>query len=141
MKIDRDVPVEPVEPTRLQRLLARAVGTNDIAQVHEVRLREVDAYAEDEHPVVVLIPIGNVIGVAIVPNHQPVKDSDIVFVSASAFGNALPALGFTVRGPVSYVVPPAMGTPDSPEFTEAVRRVIAQDLAIRPPKETPSEQG
>lgn len=122
---------EPVEPSRLQRLFAKALTRNDVEQVHQIVLREVDAYAEDRVPCVVLIPIGGVIGVAIVKEGEWPRDEDIVFVSASAFGNALPALGFTVSGPVSYIHPPTKDPVVGPVINDAtLREMVRHELAL-----------
>lgn len=88
-----------------QRLIAEAHGF-DYQQVHQITLREVDAYAEDNVPCVTFIPIGNVIGVAVHRQDELIKDSNIVFVAAAAFGNTLPALGFTAVGPTVSIVAP-----------------------------------
>ena len=84
-----------------------------VSQVHEITLRTEDPNAEVETMRVVrLVPIGNVIGIAITNASEVAKDADFVFVSASALGNAIPALGFTgaVRpADTLVIVPPGDG--------------------------------
>jgi hypothetical protein len=77
-----------------QRVIAMTNASHDVEQVHEIRFREADAYAEDDGRVVVVVPIGPILGIAIVNEHDPVKDADLVFISAQALALALPALGF-----------------------------------------------
>jgi hypothetical protein len=123
---------EPIDPTRLQRLLAKALGVTEVHQVHQIVLREVDAYADDKDVgCVVLFPIGGVLGIAIVKEGEWPRDEDIVFVSASAFGNALPALGFTVRGPVSYIIPPGNEAPPEPRAEALVKLTVEDDEHLR----------
>jgi hypothetical protein len=86
---------------------ARALlaGNDDIKAVYEITLRDVDRF--DEAPrLLTLIPIGSVIGVAVHDFGTRPKDEEIVFVAASALGNALPALGFTATGPAVSIVAP-----------------------------------
>ena len=97
-----NVPQGTVDAARA--LLAEANQLN-VHQVHEVVLRDIDAN-EDDPRVLHLIPLGAVIGVVVTKANEPVKDEDILFVSASALGNAMPALGFTARTPATYLVPP-----------------------------------
>ena len=67
-----------------------------VDQVHEIVLRGEDANEDPETARVVrFVPIGGVIGIAITPHGEMAKDADFVFVSARAFGSAIPALGFT----------------------------------------------
>ena len=97
-----------------QRLLAEATSL-EVRQVHEITLREVDAYAEDNVPVVTFIPIGGVIGIAVHRQDELIKDSDIVFVWAGAFANMLPALGFTAAGPAVAIISPADARGSKPD--------------------------
>jgi copper oxidase (laccase) domain-containing protein len=95
------------EGTRLaaQALLAEA-NRSFVEQVHQIVLRDVDAN-EDKPRLLTLMPLGDVIGVAITEDGVFPQDKDILFVSASAFGNCLPALGFTGRAPAFFLVPPS----------------------------------
>ena len=65
-----------------------------IRQVHQITLRDADDN-EDQPKLVTFVPIGNIIGIAVHPHGTVPADADFVFVSAEAFGNMLPALGFT----------------------------------------------
>lgn len=77
-------------------LLAEMQTVKSVTQVHEICLRSEDFNEDPETPIVHFVPIGNVIGIAIAPPDVIPKDSDFVFVSAHAFGNMIPALGFTI---------------------------------------------
>lgn len=94
-------------------LLAAGEKYGYVTQVYEVVLRDHDSNADPEEArKVYLVPIGSTIGVAVVTGRERPKDADFAFVSAAAFGNALPALGFTVAvRPVgaSYLVSPEDG--------------------------------
>ena len=96
------VPQGTVDAAR--SLLAAGEGLH-VNQVNDISLREIDSN-EDNPTVVVLIPIGSVLGVVITKQNSTYEDKDIVFVSMSALGNCLPALGFSVKGPVAYIIPP-----------------------------------
>ena len=99
-----------------QRVLAKTNAHHDVEQVHEIRFREADAMEDEPDRVVVVCPIGPILGIAIVHESDPVKDADWVFISAQALALALPALGFVgwrgdgvgVSGPrVAVETPPA----------------------------------
>lgn len=96
------VPKGTVDAAR--SLLAAGEGLH-VNQVHDITLRDIDA-DEDNPSMLVLIPLGGVLGVAIRKGDEIIEDKDILFVSMSALGNCLPALGFSVRGPVAYIIPP-----------------------------------
>ncbi len=91
-------------------LLAEANKDRYVTQAYEVVLREADNNAAPEDcRKVYLIPLGPVIGVAVVRGDARPQDADIAFISAAALGTALPALGFTLAArPVEmgYIVPP-----------------------------------
>jgi len=70
--------------TAAQRILAEGNSLN-YDQVHEITLREVDAYVEDNFKVVTFIPIGGIIGIATHRKDEVIQDSDIVFVGPSVF--------------------------------------------------------
>ena len=74
-------------------------GTGNIDQVYEIVLRSHDGNEDEaEARKVYFVPIGPVIGIAIVRGTSRPVDEDFIFVSASAFGNVLPALGFRFVG-------------------------------------------
>ncbi len=77
----------------------------NVDQVHSIQLRERDANDPDAK-VLHLIPIGGVLGVAILPDGQWPKDEDLTFYSMAALGSCLPALGFKAVTPVTYIVAP-----------------------------------
>ena|ERR1035437_2150127 len=77
-----------------QKLVAEG-QRNNVNQVHEIVLRDVDAYqSEEKLRVLTLIPIGEVVGVAIHPANRKPTDAEILFISVHALGSSLPALGF-----------------------------------------------
>ena len=87
----------------------------NVDQVYSIQLRERDAN-DDEAKVLHLIPIGGVLGVAILPQGTAPKDEDLTFYSMEAFANCLPALGFKTVTPRAYVVSPA-GVGETPATT------------------------
>jgi len=99
--------------TAAQRILAEGNSLN-YDQVHEITLREVDAYVEDNFKVVTFIPIGGIIGIATHRKDEVIQDSDIVFVGASAFSHLFSALGFIAATPAIAIIPPRSGVIKSP---------------------------
>jgi hypothetical protein len=85
----------------------------NVDQVYSIQLRERDAN-DAEAMVLHLIPIGGVLGVAVMPQGQAPKDEDMTFYSMAAFGNCLQALGFKAVRPGAIVVPPT-GVGETPE--------------------------
>ena len=85
-----------------------------VRQVYEIVLRDHEHSVDDtEARKVYLVPIGGVIGIAVVRGTERPKDEDFCFVSAAAFGNTLPALGFTWlmdAPPRLSIVPPKGNT-------------------------------
>jgi hypothetical protein len=77
----------------------------NVDQVYSIQLRERDANDPDSK-VLHLIPIGGVLGVAIMPQGTAPKDEDLTFYSMAALGNCLPALGFTAVAPTAVLIAP-----------------------------------
>jgi hypothetical protein len=110
--VNYKVPQGTVDAAR--SLLADLNGMN-VDQVHSIQIRDRDGN-QDEPKVLHLIPIGSVLGVAILPDGQWPKDEEITFVSMEAFANCLPALGFKTVTPRAYIVSPA-GVGETPSVT------------------------
>ncbi len=91
-----------------RELLAKGGASYNVHQAESIILRDADP--NEENPRLLhLIPLGSVVGIAITPFNTLPQDKDIIFVAASALGNALPAMGFTVAyQPMtqSYIMPP-----------------------------------
>jgi hypothetical protein len=97
------------------RTLLAEFNHQNVDQVYSIQLRERDAN-DAEAMVLHLIPIGGVLGVAIMPQGQAPKDEDLTFYSMAALGQCLPALGFRAATPVAYLVPPTgVGEEPSPQ--------------------------
>ena len=95
--------------TSLQRAAQRILKAGDghwAHQADEIVIREADGNEENPR-LVFIIPLGNVIGFAVVRGTERPKDEDIAFVSAHAVASALPAMGF-MAAPGSFVGPAAL---------------------------------
>ena len=101
-----DIPKGTIDAARM--LLGEATQLN-VHQVHDITLRDIDAYQENPR-VLVLIPLGGTLGVAIRKDDEELEDKDILFVSMAALGNCLPALGFTLVPVAGYIIPPKDAT-------------------------------
>jgi hypothetical protein len=110
--VNGKVPQGTVDAARA--LLAEFSHMN-VDQVHSIQLRERDANDPDGM-ILHLIPIGGVLGVALLPEGQWPKDEELSFYSMEAFANCLPALGFKAVTPRAYVVSPA-GVGETPSAT------------------------
>jgi hypothetical protein len=96
------------------RTLLADLNHMNVDQVHSIQLRERDANDPDGK-VLHLVPIGAVLGVAILPDGQWPKDEDLTFYSMAALGSCLPALGFRVVRPGAFIVSPGDGAPYAPK--------------------------
>jgi hypothetical protein len=97
------------------RALLAEFNHMNIDQVHSIQLRERDANDTDGK-ILHLIPIGSVLGVALLPEGQWPKDEELTFYSMEAFASCLPALGFKAVSPTTYIISPA-GVGDTPSAT------------------------
>jgi hypothetical protein len=88
------------------RALLAEFNHMNIDQVYSIQLRERDSN-DDEAKVLHLIPIGGVLGVAILPQGQAPKDEELTFFSMEGLASCLPALGFKTVTPRAYIVSPA----------------------------------
>lgn len=95
----------PEGTVKAAQLLLAAATRFHVEQVNSITLREVDA-REDKPRLLTLIPLGPVIGVGVHPDGTLPQDADLVFVSAAALANCLPALGYSARSPAVAIVAP-----------------------------------
>jgi len=113
---------EAIEAAR--QLIAEGNRDAQVIQVHSITLHEVDYNAEPDQDVLTLIPIGSVMGLVRHKQNEVYKDDDVIFVSASALGKAIVAMGYTgAASTTTWIVPPENAAPST--VVDIARRMRA----------------